>query len=315
MTQAEATRTTWVVQVPVATVWTSQESPRTIDLPGVSNPTRIKEWLNGLTYETRLALSDKNLVQSQLLYGEEVIVDDVEGKWAKVVIPTQPSKKDERGYPGYLPVDHIKEVPEHEWIGQGIAVVSKNTTILIDEKGDPMFELSYLTSLPALAHEEKFIKARTPHGIGYIPEQDVSVYPSKEEIPKGDGAAIIKAGETFVDLPYFWGGMSSYGYDCSGFVYNMHKANGYQIPRDATDQAVSGKKIELNQVEPGDLLFFAYDNGSGTIHHVGIYYGDGKMIHSPKTGKTVEIITLKGTIYERELCSARRYWKEAEDRR
>ncbi|WP_173917206.1 C40 family peptidase [Halobacillus sp. Marseille-Q1614] len=314
MTQAEATRTTWVVQVPVATVWTSSESARSIDLPGVSNPSKIKEWLDQLTYETSLALSDDNLVQSQLLYGEEVIVDNIEGEWASVVIPTQPSKKDERGYPGYVPVRQLKEIPEEEWTGNGIAVVIKNTTLLIDDKGEPMFEISYLTSLPAISEEGEFIKVITPHGIGLVPAQDISIYPSREHIPKGNGEAILKAGKTFLDLPYFWGGMSSYGYDCSGFAYNMHKANGYVIPRDATDQAASGEEIKLDEVQPGDLLFFAYENGKGNIHHVGIYYGDGQMIHSPKTGKTIEIIPLKGTIYENELCSARRYWKESEDR-
>ncbi|MFC7322910.1 C40 family peptidase [Halobacillus campisalis] len=313
MTQAEATRTTWVVQVPVATVWTSHEAPRSIDLPGISNPTKIKDWLDSLTYESSLALSDNNLIQSQLLYGEEVIVDYVEGKWASVVIPTQPSKKDDRGYPGYVPINQLKEVPEHEWIGQGVAVVNKNTTLLLDDQGEPMFDISYLTSLPALAEEGQFIKVRTPHGTGYVLELDVSLYPSKEHIPKGDGAAILKEGEKFVDLPYFWGGMSSYGYDCSGFAYNMHKANGYEIPRDATDQALSGIEVNLEEIEPGDLLFFAHDEGQGSIHHVGIYYGDGKMIHSPKTGKTIEIIKLNGTIYGRELCSARRYWRDTEE--
>jgi cell wall-associated NlpC family hydrolase len=56
------------------------------------------------------------------------------------------------------------------------------------------------------------------------------------------------------------------------------------------------------------LLFFAHEKGEGSIHHVGIYYGKGKMLHSPKTGKTVELIELKGTLYEEELCAARRYY-------
>ncbi|MFC7063851.1 NlpC/P60 family protein [Halobacillus seohaensis] len=313
MTQPGTTRTTWVIQVPVATVWTSQDSPRSIDLPGISNPANIKEWLDSLTFESSLALSNDNLVQSQLLYGEEVILDHVEGEWAHVIIPTQPSKKDERGYPGFVPMKQLKEVPEYEWIGQGVAVVSKNTTLLIDHHGSPMFDISYLTSLPVLAKEDKFTKVRTPHGTGFVIELDVSLYPSKEAIPKGNGSDILKTGEKFVDLPYLWGGMSAYGYDCSGFAYNMHKANGYEIPRDATDQAVSGLEVKLEEILPGDLLFFAYENGKGSIHHVGIYYGNGNMLHSPKTGKTIEIIDLKGTIYEEELCSARRYWTDTGD--
>lgn len=106
--------------------------------------------------------------------------------------------------------------------------------------------------------------------------------------------------------------MSSFGFDCSGFSYTMCKANGYIIPRDAHDQAASGEKVELHQLEPGDLLFFAYEEGKGSLHHVGIYYGDGKLLHSPNTGKTIEILEMAGTIYEKELCAARRYFQKTE---
>lgn len=88
----------------------------------------------------------------------------------------------------------------------------------------------------------------------------------------------------------------------------MHRAAGLVIPRDASDQAKSGTAIEREDLEPGDLLFFAYEQGQGYVHHVAIYYGDGQMIHAPKTGKTVEIITLRGTDYETEYWGARRYW-------
>ena len=86
----------------------------------------------------------------------------------------------------------------------------------------------------------------------------------------------------------------------------MHKANGYQISRDASDQAEGGKDVSLDELMPGDLLFFA--KGKARIHHVGIYYGDGKMLHAPSTGKGIEIVSLAGTKHEQQLCSARRYW-------
>ncbi|WP_318036121.1 C40 family peptidase [Halobacillus salinarum] len=246
-----------------------------------------------------------------MLFGEEIILEKIEGEWAKIIIPTQPSKKDVRGYPGYVPAGQIKEIPEEDWQGEGIAVVISKHSMLLDENREPKFEVSYLTSLPAIAEEGELIKVITPEGYGYLPTVDVSLYPSREVIPKGSGAAILKSGEAFLELPYFWGGMSSYGYDCSGFAYSMHKAQGYEIPRDATDQANQGEEVALEELKPGDLLFFAYENGS--IHHVGFYYGDGKMLHSPNTGKNIEIIDIEGTIYEKELCQARRYWEETNE--
>lgn len=176
-----------------------------------------------------------------------------------------------------------------------------------------MMELSYQTVLPVVQELDHWVKVETPSGFGLISAEKVHIYQSQDEIPKGNGRDIVFAGEAFLGLPYLWGGMSSFGYDCSGFSYTMCKANGYTIPRDASDQAQAGKPVELEKIEPGDLLFFAYEEGKGRIHHVGIYYGNGKMLHSPKTGKSVEIIPLQGTIYEKELCTARRYWQDTEE--
>lgn len=301
--------TIWVVNVPVATVWTTPDSPRDLDLPGIGNPVNLDEWLSRLTYEPRLALSNDNLVQSQLLYGEQVLLEEVKGDWAHVIIPTQPSKKDKRGYLGWVPLVQLSQVSKDEWVGTGIAVVTNNQAMLMGERKEGKHKVSFLTYLPLVNMIENLVKVVTPEGTGYFKKEDVTLYDSVGDIPKGTGSEIVNTGKRFLGLDYFWGGMSSFGYDCSGFSYNMLKAHGYQIPRDASDQVNTGMEVPLNELQTGDLLFFAYENGKGSVHHVGIYCGDGKMIHSPNTGKTVEITTLSGTIYEKELCAARRYWE------
>jgi cell wall-associated NlpC family hydrolase len=297
----------WLVNVPVATVWTSHDSPREIDKEAITNPANIQKWLEGLTYETRLGLCDENLVQTQLLYGEEVVILEEKDDWAHVMIPSQPSKKDDLGYPGWVPKCQLIAAPEDWNIEEGpVVVVTSPKALLL---GQNVLDLSYQTALPFLYEEEGMYIVKTPEGTGVLDPSEVSICDSAA---KGNGKKIVSEGEQFLSLPYLWGGMSSFGYDCSGFAYSMCKANGYLIPRDADDQAGSGKEVDLDKIEPGDLLFFAYEEGKGKIHHVGIYYGDGKLLHSPNTGKTVEIIPLEGTIYERELCAARRYWVETE---
>ncbi|MFK9093904.1 NlpC/P60 family protein [Bacillus salipaludis] len=300
----------WIVNVPVATVWTSFDSPREIDHAAVTNPVSLDAWLDGLTYETRLGLCDQNLVQTQLLYGEEVVVAEENGDWAHVIIPSQSTSKGDRGYPGWVPKTQLVEVVD-DWnmTDAPIAIVTSRKAKLFKENHQSSLELSYLTALPFLYEQEGKSFVKTPDGTGVLDSKDVVITDSPA---RGNGHAIVSAGEQFLHLPYLWGGMSSYGYDCSGFSYSMCKANGYVIPRDAHDQAAAGKKVEVAEIEPGDLLFFAYEKGKGRIHHVGIYYGDGKLLHSPNTGKTVEIIPLEGTIYEQELCAARRYWVETE---
>lgn len=298
----------WLVDVTVATVWTSYDSPREIDKNAISHPVYVEDWLSGLTYENSLELCNKNLVQTQVLYGEEVHVIDEKGNWVRVIVPSQFSSKDQRGYPGWMPKDQL--ILRESWaINESpIAVISEKRAALYSYYRKPQFVLSYQTMLPVISKDENWIQVQTPAGEGFLRVEDAIIYPSLEKIPRGSGKDIVAAGEKFLQLPYLWGGMSSFGYDCSGFSYSMCKANGYIIPRDAHDQAQAGKRIALTEIEPGDLLFFAYEEGKGSIHHVGIYYGEDKLIHSPKTGKCIEIIELKDTVYEKELCEARRFW-------
>lgn len=166
--------------------------------------------------------------------------------------------------------------------------------------------MSFLTVLPLIAEENGYFKVSTVLGDRFVKQSD-AVPVSKQ---KGTAEDIIQTGAFFLGLPYLWGGISGFGFDCSGFMYSIFKANGYSIPRDAGDQAKAGKGVPLDDMKAGDLLFFAYEEGKGAIHHVGLYVGGGKMLHSPKTGKSIEILTLKDTIYEKELCAVRRCFSE-----
>lgn len=298
---------TYYVCVAVATVWTSYDSCREIDDNATSVPVKLDKWLEQLTYTRRLELCEKNLVQTQLLLGEEVYVTERKGKWAKIVIPSQFSSKDERGYPGWVPSHQLISQAEYSPLNKPTAVVTVAIATL--QLAEEALQISYQTQLPLLKEDKEWLEVQTPVGSGKIKRQDAVVIEDRNrKATKGTGDMIIAAGEQFLNLPYLWGGMSAWGYDCSGFAYATHKANGYLIPRDATDQARRGKEVGLDSIQPGDLLFFAHEKGEGSIHHVGIWYGNGKMLHSPKTGKTVELIELKGTLYEEELCAARRYY-------
>lgn len=299
------------IAVPVSTVWTDRESARDIDFPAVTTPVDMTKWLDSLTYETRLALCDENRIQSQVLFGQEVLVLEEVNGWSHVIILDQPSSKDERGYPGWVPSVQLSstELPPTE---KYAIVISKFTNLITEEKENEL-ELSFQTVLPIVKELDELLQVNTPLGPRFLKQADTLLSKSKVNDRKGRGQDIVNSGESFLDLPYLWGGMSSYGFDCSGFSYTMCKRQGYLIPRDANDQAKQGRNVPLDRLMPGDLLFFAYEEGKGSIHHVAIYYGDGKMIHSPNTGKTIEILSLKGTYYEKELCAARRYWEETEE--
>lgn len=90
---------------------------------------------------------------------------------------------------------------------------------------------------------------------------------------------IVDTAIQFLNTPYLWGGKSSFGIDCSGFTQLVYKVGGYQIPRDANQQANIGNTVKnLDDIVPGDLLFFK--NQDDRITHVGIFIGNKRIIHA-----------------------------------
>ncbi|KOO50759.1 C40 family peptidase [Priestia koreensis] len=299
----------FVINVPVATIWTSHDSPRELDQQAVSYPANIEGWIKSLSHDQLLDLCNHNLVQTQVLLGQKVEIISEHGEWVEVVIPEQPSSKQERGYPGWMPKRQLSEVDEWNVEQSPLISVIKQTAWLYDEEDQPLLHVSFQTRLPVVEELGTYIRVRIPQGTARVKKEDITFLHSVNELPRGNGEGIVGAGKAFIGLPYLWGGMSGFGFDCSGFSYTMCKANGIMIARDAHDQAAAGESVPFHQLKPGDLLFFAYEEGKGKLHHVGIYYGNGEMIHAPQTGKGIEVIELKGTIYEKELCHASRYWK------
>lgn len=88
----------------------------------------------------------------------------------------------------------------------------------------------------------------------------------------------------FEGNPYVWGGTSlTKGADCSGFAQSVFRDKGIKIPRTSRAQAASGRNVPLNNIKPGDLVFYSK---KGTINHVAIYIGEEKVISAstPSTG-------------------------------
>lgn len=110
------------------------------------------------------------------------------------------------------------------------------------------------------------------------------------ELRYGQGVTDIRVdiaeyAKQFVGNPYVWGGTSlTKGADCSGFTQSVFKNFGIKLSRTSRSQAGDGKKIKASELQPGDLVFYA--NSSGTINHVALYIGGGKVVHasSPKSG-------------------------------
>lgn len=121
-----------------------------------------------------------------------------------------------------------------------------------------------------------------------------------------DGNAIGDFAAQYIGTPYVWGGNSlTGGVDCSGLVQQVYKHFGITLPRVTYDQIGEGKAVGLKGLRPGDLVFFDTKPGGGP-DHVGIYMGDGKMIHAPRPGKSVEIADMTKGYYVDTFMGGRR---------
>lgn len=99
-------------------------------------------------------------------------------------------------------------------------------------------------------------------------------------------AALSKLGS-----PYVWGDEGPSTFDCSGLVLWAYLQAGLVLPRLASDQYFASTPIATDQMQPGDLLVYAYDVTDGdTIHHIAMYIGDGQMVQAPRTGDVVRIV-------------------------
>ncbi|RJL32663.1 NlpC/P60 family protein [Bailinhaonella thermotolerans] len=106
----------------------------------------------------------------------------------------------------------------------------------------------------------------------------------------GDGkaATAVRAALSQVGKPYRWGQADPrVGFDCSGLTMWAYAQAGISLPHYTGAQYRMGRKVARSQLRPGDLVFFYSD-----LHHVGLYLGDGTMVHAPSSGRRVEVVTI-----------------------
>ncbi|MFW2177945.1 MULTISPECIES: C40 family peptidase [unclassified Moraxella] len=117
--------------------------------------------------------------------------------------------------------------------------------------------------------------------------------------------ALIDKAKQFIGLPYRYGGTSpTSGFDCSGFMQYVFKGANINLPRTSGSMAQVGQKVSRDELKAGDMVFFATRGGS--ISHVGMYVGEGRFIHSPSTGKSIQINSLTSGYYANTFVTARR---------
>ncbi|WP_054704148.1 hypothetical protein [Bacillus sp. JCM 19041] len=187
------------VAVPVATLWTTSNSPREIDSIILGKDTLYEKWLSKLNYDERLELCSRNLVQSQALFNEPVLILEETDGWSKVILPEQSTVKAEAGYPGWIPSSQLSSAPNES--GNRKVRVKGNTAPLFSANHEFWLQLSFGTTLVVKQMYEHFLHVDTPLGEGVIKQADIE-WGSREKA----GNQLVDSARQFIGLPYLWGG-------------------------------------------------------------------------------------------------------------
>lgn len=155
-------------------------------------------------------------------------------------------------------------------------------------KSEIISELVQHNRIIATKKKIGFWEVRMADGvIGYVALKDVEDFNFWKKSNTGPTEhRILQAAHHLMGIPYLWGGISIKGMDCSGFTKLVFQANGWIIPRDASQQAREGILVDSSRnwvnLKPGDLLFFGEKKPDGTnkVVHVGIWEGQNAFIHA-----------------------------------
>jgi cell wall-associated NlpC family hydrolase len=292
------------VDVSVATAWVKPWYPRAIDGPALGNPAFPDTWLSKLTVAQKAWLVGK--LETQAVYGTQVSVTDHWGAWSHVTVSGQPTNRDSRGYPGWMP--SVQLTGTAPAAAQMSALVRSPTAWIWSAwsaagvAGHKIMLSSYDTSFPVVAATAQYVEIRLIGGAtGALRAGDVVVHRAGTSW-NATRAQILSEARDFLGLAYLWGGTSGFGFDCSGFTYSVYRAYGVMLSRDADQQAVHGTPVPRTDLQLGDLVFFRGSSG-GPITHVGMYTGGGMMIDAPNTGAVVRTEPIWWSSY----AGARRY--------
>lgn len=105
-----------------------------------------------------------------------------------------------------------------------------------------------------------------------------------------------------VGRPYRYGGSTPEGFDCSGLVQYVFAQSGIALPRTTREQHAAGAGIDVDDIEPGDLLFYRFEGGK--VDHVAIYLGDGEAIHAPARGRAVIVAAIDLPYWKKHFVDA-----------
>ncbi|MFY9853885.1 MAG: NlpC/P60 family protein [Terracidiphilus sp.] len=242
-------------------------------------------------------------VVSQALYGSGVGALEKRDGWIHI--------RTGDDYKGWVAAEDVAAVQgDYAPTGKAVRVVQLSANIYREPdvtKHAPLLNLPWEARMEVLSTNVdkggRWIQIKLVNGqTGYVERGNVSA-----DVPALTIDQTIQLAHRFLGITYTWGGVSTYGYDCSGFMQMLIRQRGILMPRDADVQANwSGvRPVERKDLQPGDLLYFG--GSVARITHTGMYIGNGEFIHdTTNTHPEVQISKLDDMPWTKLLVAARR---------
>jgi gamma-D-glutamyl-L-lysine dipeptidyl-peptidase len=200
---------------------------------------------------------------SQLLFGESFDILEKHENWLQIQLHND-------AYTGWIHHRQYLALTKEE-----LDEIRSGTRVIVCDLNAKLFEKNSYNTFPLLMGSSLLFKEDNTFQFG----DESYVFTGDLYIPAAKKEDILRFAVMYLGAPYLWGGRSHFGIDCSGFSQMAYHLAGFNLPRDASQQAFAGETLSfLSEAEPGDLLFF--DNAEGKIVHVGIYSGNHKIIHA-----------------------------------
>lgn len=214
--------------------------------------------------------TNNSKVVSQANYSEKILVEQEAGEWSYIMTSD--------GYQGWVPSkSFMAGEPFDESCVLFVTRLAAHVYHVKDTEYGPIKTLPYGAKVCALENSDvRWITISLPDGTrAYIQRGDVAL-----QLPQLEITELASLSKNFLGLPYTWGGRTSFGYDCSGFVQMLYQHAGINLQRDSKQQVLDERfqTIDLTYLAPGDLIFFG--KSAQRITHVALSLGGDQFIHA-----------------------------------
>ncbi len=243
--------------------------------------------------------------ETQLLFGERVLIFEVKGPWARVEAPDQAEFDHAgrwQGYPGWVLTEDILAHPSDFF--PSAVVHSRYARVTQTKKRSSSFmELPMGSRVGVIYTEKGWVRVQGPQGeMGWMRSRDVRL--DREAPQKGDDVrkAVLEAAIQFLGEPYYWGGRCGHkkkgntptGVDCSGLVNLAYRAVCLNAPRDAHEQFLAATKLKsASDLRPGDLVFLAKKETPNRVAHVMLFEKNETLIEAAPDVNVVRRVSFK----------------------